>query len=298
MPVGVYSCLVLGGALTATQPALSDVGQTLEQDINMLVVDATRLAATTEQDFDYFIKVNGDLNSRVTYVSAGTGDLNDDAYGFSEFNCAKTDTASFNSMLLPTSEGDKTVSAGLINAKNLVTGSAVLLGTFQIDLTVSASSQGILTASIAVAGTSRTGSVVDTNLKAQAVYWNLPGATAPIPTAISADSLSATITAENIAINSTILGQLNTVKNFYNGHEMLSAWNIKLNAFDAVNTNVLSKHARSLALTSPFTPVFSAGAMVVAGTPFSYSVIIKDHLGADQTIVAAKNVYGVVVQTA
>ena len=61
------------------------------------------------------------------------------------------------------------------------------------------------------------------------------------------------------------------------------------------NENVLAKHATFKDRSG--SDIFAAGDMIVAATPLSYSIKIKDVDDVDKTIVSSTNVYGVVKQS-
>ena len=301
MATGDYSCFQLAGAITAVIPALEEVGHSLEQLVEMKVVDYTRVVASDLGYYTYFIKLDTDINSLITYEASGTGDLNDDAYGFLGFTATASTklTPDFNSMSLP-SNANVEVSAGLIDANNVVTGSSYLSGTFPINLYISVNDQGSMSATIAVSGENVTASVVDNKLLAQQVYWDVLGVTVPTPAAISEDRLSATVSSAQITAH--FAEALAAVRALYNPHEMLTSWSVNIPSFAKSNNNSLAQYARAINATAAGTTsanptiVFGEGTRLMASTPFLYGVQIMDHLNELQTIVAQQNVYGVLVQ--
>ena len=286
------SCLQLAGSLSVTQESLNDVGTLMVQEVDMLMVETLRTASTASGTFTYYIDCLADLNALITYTASATGNYNDDAYAFSGFT--RSNDASAN-IFLPSASG-KSVPAGLVDAFNAVRD--ISAGSFPVGLTIGVSDVGLMSASILISGNDVTSNVEDSNLYAQVAYWDISANALPTPTATSADVLDATITASELTTQFS--SELATILAYYDQHQMIDAWTVAISAIPSSNNNNLAKHARmpnsAGNINTGNSNVFLSGDKVMAITPFSYGVSIKNYLGNSVEIVAPQNVFGVVTQ--
>lgn len=311
--VSLTSCFVLNGSLTIDQNDLVDVsaeGYHLTDTVLMKQNDEYRIKATALGYYEFFIKALCDLNSHIDYLGNETGNTKDDAYAFRTVTVSSTDVPNpFVEMNLPVIS-DFHVNAGMIEADNdTLIGAARNLGSFPIRLTFGLSSQGILSASINVQPavdvngnviTTITGYLADSSLLAQVAYWDInsyvPSAHKPTPT--QQDTLSKILISSEL--ESQFRGALDAVVELYSGSVIVSSWTMTLDNLATSNNNALAQYARDHSNPSSVgsTNVFDAGELVMAATPFSYAVTIKDYQDNVKTICAAQNVYALFQQTA
>lgn len=284
-------CLQLPGSLSVTQQSLSDVGHSLNTTVFMEVVETTREAATDLGTYTYFIDVSCNLNGLITYTPADASANLDDAYAFSGFSTTNMDISA--TILLP-EVSLVSVSAGLIDASNsAVDKDASTGGSFPVTLLLAVSNVGLMTGSITISGGNVTCGVVDSNLKAQVAYWDMSVITVPTVGVNTADILDATVSASQLTANFS--AQLATILAYYNNHMLIQGWTVALSAVARSTDNVLSKHARNIG-NAGNSNVFAQGDKIMAITPFSYEVNIRDHLDALINIVPATPVFGLVTQ--
>ena len=283
------SGLQIPGSLTITKASLDAVGQSLELTVSAEVVNTQRLsAAGTQQNFSYYIQSDYDINSEISYHAASSEDNKDDAYSMNGITVTNS-TATNPTVSLPAATG-VTVDAGLISALD-VDNSA--LGSFPVVLTVSVSSTGRMTSSIAITGSTLTASTTEDAANAQSVYWSSID-NVPSPSSTDPDNLTKTLTVSQL--DTEYASEKTAINNNYNNQDMISGWTISVSAVSQSTNNTLSQHARYKEKNGS-TSIFAAGDKLVCSTPASYSVSIEDYSGSSTTIVSATDIYGVLRQS-
>ena len=249
-----------------------------------------RVAAADQDTFvaPYYIMATYPINNNVTYHGSSATAGKDDGYSMTGFtiNQLSADTPI---LYLPT--GNNTIPAGTITAKDTVGSDAD--STFNVNMSIKITSQGVLddvTVSISGPGT-LTKSIGENVNEAQVAYWDADGIPDD-PTQSTADTLSATFNP-----SATYSDEIDAIKALYEGANanLIVSWKISISAVTASNENTLSQHARHKGLSG--SDIFAAGEMIVAATPLTYSIKIKDVNNSDVVLVTPTNVYGVVKQS-
>lgn len=283
----------LPGSLTATMTGTTDMPNTLAAEtINFAKKETDRTAGADQGTFvaPYYIMATYDINGSVTYTGSSATVGEDDGYSLTGFTITSAN-ASSPVLYLPT--GSSSIKAGTITAKDTVN-TLNADREFDVDMAISISNQGVFeNVSVSITGTTLTESIVDDPNKAQVAYWDT--STPADPSATTADTLSASLSAS--ALNTKYTTERASIAALYTGDNanQISSWSMSITAVANSNENVLAKHATFKDRSG--SDIFAAGDMIVAATPLSYSIKIKDVDDVDKTIVSSTNVYGVVKQS-
>jgi len=281
----------LPGSLTVTIDTPTDMSETLKaKTVNFAEKVISRVAAADQSTFeaDYYIMATYDINGKVAYTGSSAADGKDDGYSMTGFTITSAN-ASSPVLYLPT--GNNTIPAGIITAKDTVGSDAD--STFNVNMSIKITSQGVLddvTVSISGPGT-LTKSIAENKNEAQVAYWDADGIPDD-PTQSTADTLSATFNP-----SATYSDEIDAIKALYEGAnaDLIDSWSMSFSTVANSNENTLSQHARYKGLSG--SDIFAAGEMIVAATPLSYSIKIKDVNNSDVALVTPTNVYGVVKQS-
>ena len=207
------------------------------------------------------------------------------ALGIQGGTVSNTDTAFTAVYNLPT--GSATVDLGAVTGNNPDGGAA---GTFDAVVTLNASSDGQLTAEVALTGNPVVASVPDNFNEAQHVYW--PNEPTPSLTSTSADVLTSSLTgSEAEAILST---ELAAVKAMYT-HGLIESWKFELMEVPCNITSVINQYA--LAKGRSYPNVFQNGDTIALATALPYSVTVTDINDATVTVVPSTSVYALVTHS-
>ena len=285
MPASPLSGLRLAGHLDVVQTSLDVVGSSLNTDVTYNLVTFVRDTSIVSQGYVYYIQVDYELNSLITYDGSETTNALDDAYAFAGFSVKDTDALA-PILHLPTISGVNVI-AGSIAALDPV---SLLLRTFPVNLTIAMNNQGVMSASILISGADAIANVVDNSLLAQVAYWPINGAVPPTLNADTADNLDQPMSAGELTTHFST--ELSTILAYYNGTNLITSWELTFDAIVSSTTNQLSDYARNVSNPGS-AAVFAADVKVVAATPFSYQIDIVDATGATINIIPASNIYGV-----
>jgi len=281
------SGLLLTGAFSLTQSPIDAVGTDMVKTVTSAVTTADRPSLAIQQAFTYFIEVEYDINAKVLYKNSSV-DNADDAYGLTGFTV--TNVSHPNPKLsLPSATGVD-VPAGLVSASagSGLSGS----GQFPVTLTVNLSSEGIMTSTCLISGSSVTALTSEDPTKAQVVHWPTIDGT-PVVSSTTADKLSDVITAAEL--NTEYEAVRNTINANYNNQNMLSAWSITIDGVTQETNNSLSKYAQDRSKAG-LGAIFDAGQKIVCSVSQQYSVSIEGYDGSSNPI-ASGTIYGVITQS-
>tara|TARA_Y100000389_G_C17429298_1_gene501572 strand:+ start:138 stop:1007 length:870 start_codon:yes stop_codon:yes gene_type:complete len=282
----------LPGSLTATMTSTTDMSETLKaKTINFAKKETDRVAGANQGTFTapYYIMATYDINGKITYTGSSASSGADDGYSLTGFQITSAN-ASSPVLYLPT--GSSSIKAGTITAKDTV--GAKANREFAVNMAIGISNQGAFeNVSVSITGATLTESITDDPNKAQVAYWDT--STPADPSATTADTLSASLSAS--ALNTKYTNERASIAALYTGSNanQISSWSMSITAVANSNENVLAKHATFKDRSG--SDIFAAGDMIVAATPLSYSIKIKDVDDVDKTIVSSTNVYGVVKQS-
>ncbi len=282
----------LPGSLTATMPTISDMPETLKYEtINFAKKETDRVAGADQglANADFYIMAEYDINDKITYTGSSATNSKDDGYSLTGFTITSAN-ASSPVLLLPT--GSESIKAGTVTAKDTVNTSNAN-GTFDVNMAISITNQGVFDAvTVSITGSTLSKTIADDPNKAQVAYWDT--STPADPSATAADTLSATLSSSDL--DTHFATERAAIKALYTGDNanQISSWSMSISAVANSNENVLAKHATFKSRSG--SDVFEEGEMIVAATPLSYSIKIKDVDDVDKTIVQATNVYGIVKQ--
>ena len=280
------SGLKLGGSLSVTKSALRDVGDLLDTSVQFELVTHDRDTVYSNESYAFYIQIDYDMNSLITYTPSNTENSLDDAYAFAGLNRSNLNADNI-VLSLPTRD-NLTIEAGLIDALDLNNESR---GTFPVTLTLSVNNQGVLASSIAISGSDALANVVDSNLLAQVAYWPINSAVAPSVNADTADNLSQPVSASEMSTH--FASQLETINKYYNGVNLIESWVLTLDAIPSSTSNQLSNFARSSGNPGS-SAVFVDGNKVVAQNQFDYEIRVNDYAGVERVVVPTEKVFGVV----
>jgi hypothetical protein len=121
----------------------------------------------------------------------------------------------------------------------------------------------------------------------------------------TSDALTiATISAQTLneqGEGKAITSKRNAVVDLYAGQHIFTAWSVAFDAQDASgraagNYNAITKYARDNDWTTA-SYGFATGSRIVAQTPYSFSLSVKDMSDNDVELIAANNIYGVIRQS-
>ncbi len=281
------SGLLLTGAFSLTQVNPDAVKSDMVKTVTSAVTTADRPSLAIQQAFLYYIEVEYDINSKVLYKNSSV-DNTDDAYGLTGFTVTHI-THPTPRLSLPSATGVD-VPAGLVTA---TAGSGVSgSGSFPVTLTVHLSSEGLMTSSCLISGSSVTASAAEDPTKAQVVHWpTIDGS--PGVSSTTADKLSDVITAAEL--NSEYEDIRNTINANYHNQNMLSAWSITIDSITQQTNNSLSKYAQDRSKAGQGA-IFDAGQKIVCSVNQSYNVSIDGYDGSSNPI-ASGTIYGVITQS-
>lgn len=285
----------LPGSLTATLTGTTDMIRIWgdgEKVINFAKKETDRVAGANQGTFvaPYYIMATYDINGKITYTGSSATIGKDDGYSLTAFTIDSA-TASSPVLYLPT--GSSSIKAGTITAKDGVNTSNAD-GTFDVNMAISISDQGEFeNVSVSITGSTLSKSIADDPNKAQVAYWDT--STPADPSTTTADTLSASLTAS--ALDTHFATERAAIAALYTGTyaNQISSWSMSITAVANSNENVLAKHATFKGRSG--SDIFASGDMIVAASPLSYSIKIKDVDGVDQYIVSSTDVYGVVKQS-
>ncbi len=286
----------LPGSLTATMTAITDMPETLKTEtINFAKKETDRVAGENQGTFTapYYIMATYPINGKITYHGSSTTNSKDDGYSLTGFQITSAGTLAAVDPVLYLPTGSSSIKAGTVTAKDTVNTSNAD-GTFDVNMAISITDQGVFDAvSVSITGGSQSRSITDDPNKAQVAYWDT--ATPANPSATTADTLSASLSAS--ALDTHFATQRASIAALYTGTNanQISSWSMTISSVTASNENVLAKHATFKGRSG--SDIFASGDMIVAATPLSYSIKIKDVDDVDKTIVASTPVYGVVKQS-
>ncbi len=283
----------LPGSLTAAMTGTTDMPETLKaKTINFAKKETDRVAGENQGTFTapYYIMATYNINGSVAYEATHAIDGRDDGYSLSGFTITSANATS-PELYLPT--GSSSIKAGTVTAKDTVnTGNSD--GTFDVNMAIGISDQGAFeNVSVSITGSTLSESITDDPNKAQVAYWDT--ATPANPSATTADTLSASLSAS--ALDTHFATERASIKALYTGTNanQISSWSMSISSVTLSNENVLAKHATFKGRSG--SDIFASGDMIVAATPLSYSIKIKDVDDVDKTIVSSTDVYGVVKQS-
>lgn len=281
------SGLLLTGAFSLTHVSPDAVGTDMVKTVTSAVTTADRPSLAIQQAFTYYIEVEYDINGKVLYKNSSV-DNTDDAYGLTGFTV--TNVSHPNPKLsLPSATGVD-VPAGLVSASagSGLSGS----GQFPVTLTVNLSSEGIMTSTCLISGSSVTALTSEDPTKAQVVHWPTIDGT-PVVSSTTADKLSDVITAAEL--NTEYEAVRNTINANYNNQNMLSAWSITIDSVTQETNNSLSKYAQDRSKAG-LGAIFDAGQKIVCSVSQPYNVSIEGYDGSSVPI-ASGTIYGVITQS-
>tara|TARA_B110001469_G_scaffold124549_1_gene138420 strand:+ start:5673 stop:6587 length:915 start_codon:yes stop_codon:yes gene_type:complete len=298
----------LAGSLAIDKSLLTAVFDE-STELALLQAQTDRTTSYAEGLYEYYVKTTYNINSHMQHhLDENT---EDDAWSMSAISLTSATpgiTATFD---LPT--GSKNIYAGTITA-NYDGGS----GTFIIECVMNVDNAGKLTCSTSIVGEEVDGVTVDTvtgsineNVnKAQLAYWPIKNGTtdysngtAPTsPDSSDADILSAQLSVAHL--NTHYADTLDGITDVYDsgeGTDLVTGWQIEVVSVAQLTDSSLSKFARDGGAASngkAETAVFDGGDELVCKDSFTYEVEITDASGAVQKIRTAKEVHGVLVQSA
>ena len=281
----------LPGSLTATMTGTTDMSETLKaKTINFAKKETDRVAGANQGTFTapYYIMATYDINGKITYTGSSVSSGADDGYSLTGFTITSAN-ASSPVLYLPT--GSSSIKAGTVTAKDI---DGIDTDDFAVNMAIGISNQGVFeNVSVSITGTTLTESITDSPTKAQVAYWDT--STPADPSATTADTLSASLSAS--ALNTHFANERASIAALYTGSNanQISSWSMSISAVANSNENVLAKHATFKDRSG--SDIFAKDDMIVAATPLSYSIKIKDVDDVDKTIVSSTNVYGVVKQS-
>lgn len=281
----------LPGRLTATIPGTTEMPETLKAEtISFRLKEIARVAGANQGTFvaPYYIMATYDINGEVEYQDEDE-DGKDDGYSMEAFTISSAN-ASSPVLYLPT--GTQSIKAGTVTAKDTV--NSGVDRTFAVNMAISISNQGAFeNVDVSITGGTLTEEITDDANKAQVVYWDTT--TPANPSATTADITSASLSAGDLS--SHFGGKLDGIKALYTGSNanQISSWSMSLSAVALSNENVLAKHATFKSRSG--NDIFATGDMIVAATPLTYTIKIKDVDNVDKIIVDDVSVYGVVKQS-
>ena len=284
----------LPGSLTATMTGTTDMPNTLAaKTINFAKKETDRVDGADQgtTNASYYIMATYDINDKITYTGSSATNSKDDGYSLTAFTITSAMSNISPVLYLPT--GSSSIKAGTVTAKDTVNTSNAD-GTFDVNMAISITDQGVFDAvTVSITGSTLSKTIADDPNKAQVAYWDT--STPADPSATAADTLSATLTSS--ALDTHFATERAAIKALYTGTNanQISSWSMSISAVANSNENVLAKHATFKGRSG--SDVFEEGEMIVAATPLSYSIKIKDVDDVDKTIVQATNVYGIVKQS-
>lgn len=282
------SGLLLTGAFTITQSPIDDVGTSMVQTVTSAVAVADRPDQAVLQPFTYYIDVYYNINDKVIHVPSSTIDNKDDSYGLTGFTVNDTQNLSIRKNL-PSASGIY-VPAGVVTTS---AGSGLSgTGTFPLGLTVSLSSNGVMTSTCSITGTSVVAQVNEDARRAQIVHWPTIDGT-PLVSPTTADQLSDAITAQEL--NDEYSAALTAINDKYNNVDMISTWSITIDGVTAETSNLLSRYAQDRGKAGQ-DAIFDAGQKIVCSATKEFSVSIEDYQGTSVAI-ASGTCYGVITQS-
>ena len=226
------------------------------------------------RDLNYYIEATANLNNNVSVVNDNVGInggiiTHENTYHNINYN-------------LPT--GSAVMSMMNISAKQ----GSTTLNTYSLDVTITANSDGTLSASSQVSGTDTIGYIQDTQDQVNYAYWDVTNPPANLnPDHV--DKLSATLTASQIEIGKQ--SAIASVVDTYNGVSTLDSWAIQLSPVAPSLNNFINQYR--LAHNRPTGQVFQNGEQVVLSTTQDYSVVIQG-VDTSHTVVPPTTIQAVI----
>lgn len=283
---------VFDGSLSVTPASVPVVGDSLEQDICTNLIEVTRLTVDVSSAVTYYIKYLYNINSLIDFSASDPSDNLDDAWGFQGFDISLAGAAAGDyEYNLPTAS-DVDVSAGKLS---IYDSSDTFVGSFDVRLRVDVDSSAVMAASIHIDGADVTVTEVEDVLKAQGIYIDLSDVIVPDISNVSADILSYTVSATDLSGDSRFITDLSSVKNTYDGLDLIDNWTLSVNEQALDVNNTISKHARFLGKTT--STVFEQGHRIICSDTATFEVLIENYQGNNVTVVSQETIYGILEQT-
>ncbi|MCH1612475.1 MAG: hypothetical protein L7S72_04190, partial [Flavobacteriales bacterium] len=226
------------------------------------------------RDLNYYIEATANLNNNLSVVN--------DNVGINGGIITHENTFYNINYNLPT--GSAVMSMMNISAKK----GSTTLNTYSLDVTITANSNGTLSASSQVTGSDTIGYIQDTQDQVNYAYWDVGNPPANLnPDHV--DNLSATLTASQVEIGKQ--NAISSVINTYDGVSTLDSWAIQLSPVAPSLNNFINQYR--LAHNRPTGQVFQNGEQVVLSTTQDYSVVIQG-VDTSHTVVPPTTIQAVI----